>query len=79
MDARSRQLRGKLANASRHRPDEDHTELRRDLKASRLEEYIRRTVDEAPPLTYEQRERLAQLLHPAPAAAAAAGGGPDAA
>ena len=38
---------------------------RRDLTAAVLEQHIRRAVDAAPPLTAEQRERLALLLHPA--------------
>lgn len=37
-------------------------EARRDLRASRLADYIKRTVDEAPPLTPSQRDRLALLL-----------------
>jgi hypothetical protein len=32
--------------------------------AARLEDYIKRTVDAAPPLTAEQRDRLAALLPP---------------
>lgn len=35
---------------------------RRSLKTERLSEHIRRTVDAAPPLTPEQRDRLALLL-----------------
>jgi hypothetical protein len=37
-------------------------DARRDLAAARLEQFIRRTVDTAPPLTPEQRDRLALLL-----------------
>lgn len=37
-------------------------EARRELAAAKLEDYITRTVDAAPPLTPEQRERLAALL-----------------
>lgn len=43
-------------------------ELERDYAAERLADYIKRTVDEAPPLTPAQRDRLAMLLR----------GGPDA-
>lgn len=32
------------------------------LKTARLEDHVRRLVDEAPPLTPEQRSRLALLL-----------------
>ncbi len=38
--------------------------MRRDLRALELEEHIRRLVDQMPPLTAEQRERLAGLLSP---------------
>ena len=41
-------------------PDRDDTA--RDYAAAKLEDYIRRTVDTAPPLTPEQRDRLALLL-----------------
>lgn len=37
-------------------------EARRDLRAARAAEYIQRLVDEAPPLTAEQRDKLAVLL-----------------
>lgn len=54
--------RSAIAIALRQDPDADVTELRRKLRAERLEEHIRRVVDEAPPLTAEQRDRLATLL-----------------
>lgn len=57
-------LCGKLANAERFRPDEDHTQLRTELKTQRLEDHIRDVVDAAPPLTPAQRDRLALLLRP---------------
>ena len=60
MSARS--IQGQLAAASRYRPAEDHTELKRGLKAAQLEEYIARTVESWPPLTAEQTDRLAILL-----------------
>lgn len=67
--------RARLASLSRSRPadDPDLLAARRDLRAARLEVYIKRTVDAAPPLTTEQRERLAAILRPAEA------GGDDAA
>lgn len=37
-------------------------DARRDLRAARLAEHIKRTVEAAPPLTPEQRDRLALLL-----------------
>jgi hypothetical protein len=62
--------RNRLGAAARRNPN-DHVTLtaaRRDLAAA----YIKRTVDSAPPLTDEQRERIAALLRPSI-------GGPDAA
>lgn len=44
----------------RGRPDAD--DRRRELAAERLRLYITKVVDEAPPLTPEQRARLAELL-----------------
>lgn len=41
-------------------------DARRELKAARLADYITRVVDEAPPLTGEQRNRLALLLRGTP-------------
>ena len=54
--------RAKIAHAKRANPDADVTDLRQQLKAERLELYIKNTVDAAPPLTSEQRDRLALLL-----------------
>ncbi len=58
----SKVLQARLAAESRHRPSDDHTQLRQEFKAARLEETIRETVDSWPPLTPEQRDRLALLL-----------------
>ncbi len=54
--------RAKIANAKRANPKADVTDLRRQLKAERLADYIERTVDAAPPLNVEQRDRLVLLL-----------------
>lgn len=54
--------RSQIAHAKKADPAADVTELRRQLRAERLEEHIRKVVDEAPPLTAEQRERLAAIL-----------------
>lgn len=62
-------IRSRLATTRRLHPDADITDLQRDLKAARLADHIRKTVDAAPELTADQRERLAGLLR----------GGPDAA
>lgn len=64
-------------------PAEQVDELRRDMRAERLAEVIKRTVDAAPQLSAEQRERLAALLRPVltvkDIAADVEAGGPDAA
>lgn len=56
--------RAKVAALSRDRSPDDPelVSARQSLKAARLEDYIRRTVDAAPPLLPEQRDRLAVLL-----------------
>jgi hypothetical protein len=61
MSEESRTLRGKLASAGRDNP-EAVEDLRRDFEAERLADHIRRLVAEAPPLTAEQKNRLAALL-----------------
>jgi hypothetical protein len=57
MKARSRL--GVAVRLGRH---DEAVEARRDLAAAVLEDHIKRTVDAAPPLTTEQRSRLALLL-----------------
>jgi hypothetical protein len=58
-------IRGRIAGLSRRSPDDPElVDARRDLAAERLAEHIRKTVDGAPPLTAEQRDRLALLLRP---------------
>jgi len=56
------QTRSKIAHIKKADPAADVTDLQRQLKAERLEDYIQRSVDAAPPLTVEQRARLAALL-----------------
>lgn len=58
--------RARVASLSRSRQadDPDLVNARTNLKAARLEDYIRRVVAEAPPLTPAQRDRLATLLRP---------------
>lgn len=51
------------ANAVLRGDDEAAAEAKRSLNATRLEEYIRRVVNDAPALTDEQRHRLAAILH----------------
>ncbi len=56
--------RARVASLTRSRtPDDpDLLDARRNLRAERLADYIRRTVDAAPPLTSSQRDELALLL-----------------
>jgi hypothetical protein len=58
--------RAQVAGRSRYRPADDPTviDARRDLRAARAEQYIAELVAAAPPLTGEQRSRLAALLAP---------------
>ncbi|AGZ51094.1 hypothetical protein B1T45_16515 [Mycobacterium kansasii] len=58
--------RGRVAALSRSRPadDPDYLAAQRDLAAANVESYITRTLAAAPPLTDEQRTRLAELLRP---------------
>ena len=56
--------RARIAALVRHRPD-DHEAIdnaRRAYRTERLADQIRTVVDQAPPLTDEQRTRLAALL-----------------
>ncbi|MBQ0902676.1 hypothetical protein [Micromonospora sp. U21] len=58
-----RRKRSAIAHKRRYTPDDPDTiAAQRDFRAERAEDYIRRLVDEAPPLTEEQRARLAALL-----------------
>ena len=56
--------RSQIAHAKRRNPNADVTELRRQLKAEHLEEYVSRVVAEAPPLNPAQLDRIAGLLRP---------------
>jgi hypothetical protein len=70
-------LRARHANAKLRGDETVAAECKRDLAAQRIEEFIKRTVDAAPPLTSEQRTRLAGILRGTPSTSA--GGGTDAA
>jgi len=59
-----RALSSKIAAIERHHPNADTDQLRRDMRAAKLAEHIRRVVDVAPPLTDDQRARLTALLRP---------------
>jgi hypothetical protein len=54
--------RARLAAAGRYRPDADTSELRRELRAERLADAIKRALSQPPELTAEQRCTLASLL-----------------
>ncbi len=54
--------RARLAATRRHHPDADTSNLERDLRVARAEDYIKRLIDDAPPPTPEQRAQLALLL-----------------
>jgi hypothetical protein len=56
--------RARVAALVRHRHDGDPdlADARRELAAARLTDYIQKVVGEAPPLSNEQREKLALLL-----------------
>jgi hypothetical protein len=58
--------RARIAALSRDRQPDDPkiVEARRNLHAARLEGHIEKTLAAAPPLTDEQRCRLAELLRP---------------
>lgn len=58
--------RGRVASLSRSRTadDPDLVAARQNLKAEKLAAYIARTVDASPPLSVQQRDRLALLLRP---------------
>jgi hypothetical protein len=64
-DPEARRRRARLAANARHHPDRPDltTEDRQHVKAATAERYIRALVDTFPPLTGEQRARLATLLH----------------
>jgi hypothetical protein len=54
----------RVVNLARWHGEDDPrmAEARRDLRAAELEDHIRRLVDAAPPLTDDQRRRLASLI-----------------
>jgi hypothetical protein len=59
-----KQERGRHNALKRYRPADDPAlvDARRDLRAARAEDYIRKLVEASPPLTDEQRAGLAVLL-----------------
>ena len=71
LSEQSLKSRARMASAAARaarRPDDSEAvtaaqDARRDYFAVALEDYIRRTVDAAPPLTDDQRARIASLLN----------------
>lgn len=63
-DPRVRHASTRLAATVRWHPDADTTELTEDLDRARRDARITEMVDTWPPLTPEQREKVALLLHP---------------
>lgn len=61
LNAEARHLRSQLAAAKQHNRPEAEA-LSSEFKALRPANYIKALVDSAPPLTTEQRDRLAVLL-----------------
>lgn len=59
------QARARLGVAARTRDPLAIRKAQRDLAAAKIAAYVQRTIDAAPPLTTEQRERIARLLTPA--------------
>jgi hypothetical protein len=64
LDAEVRRRRARAAANRRHHPDQPElaADDQRTLKAARAEKYVRELVDTFPPLTTDQRDRLALLL-----------------
>lgn len=66
LSPQAKRERSRIAALSRSRSDDD-PELqgaRCNFRAAKAEDYIGRLLAEAPPLTNEQRTRLAELLRP---------------
>ncbi|ULE32589.1 hypothetical protein [Mycobacterium sp. IDR2000157661] len=61
--------RAKIGALSRSRPDDDVDliEAKRGFKEAQAADYIERVLSTAPPLTDEQRMRLAELFRPSTA------------
>ena len=58
-----KQMRADIARASKRTGDPiSAANKRRDYAAAKLEDYIRRVVETAPPLTPDQRSHIAALL-----------------
>ncbi len=56
--------RSQIALAKKKNPAADVTDLKVQLRADRAQAYIEKLLAEAPPLTADQRAKLAELLAP---------------
>lgn len=67
MSSRSLAARNRLGAALRNSPNDSEriVDARRDLAEARIADAIERIVADAPPLTDNQRARLAAMLAPA--------------
>jgi hypothetical protein len=56
--------RARLASLRRFHPDDDPiiVEARREFRAEWLADLVRRSINEAPPLTHSERARIARIL-----------------
>lgn len=66
--SRALTARNRLAAAVRHHPDKVEVR-RRELAEAKIADYIEKVLAQRPPLTDDQRNRLAELLRPARKAA----------
>lgn len=59
--------KSRLGNATKHGTPDEVLDARRDFKEAKIAAYVQRVLAEAPPLTDDQRARLAALFGTAPA------------
>ena len=61
--SRALNARNRLGVAHRHYPEQIE-QRRRELAEAKIADYVEKVLAEAPPLTQEQRAKLAELLAP---------------
>lgn len=71
MGTRTASAKGRLMRAHRFTPDQIE-DRRRDLAEAKIADFVEKILTSAPPLTDEQRTRLAELLKPVRGKAGAA-------